>query len=124
MSTVLPLTFPLSSRARAGSIGTSGWAVSLRALMACRRTKGVVATALAVTSSAVAQDDFPDSDVLFVPDLHSRLYRPSVDAESTLWTFRSIYSSAQTLPMRVLDSATLPLTVASDSSTATLPPLA
>jgi hypothetical protein len=46
----------------------------------------LIAAALAATSSAVAQDDFPDSDLLFVPDLQSQLYRPSVDAEATLWT--------------------------------------
>lgn len=72
-----------------GGASTGGFAGGLLALLArmVRRRKGVaIAAALAATSTAVAQDDIPDSGLIFVPDLQSQLYRPSIDAESTLWT--------------------------------------
>ncbi len=68
------------------SMFMGGFTGSLFALIGRGRITFIVAAALAATSSAVAQDDFPDSDLLFVPDLQSQLYRPSVDAEATLWT--------------------------------------
>ncbi len=62
------------------------FAGGLLARVAGRRMGVVVAAALVATCTAIAQDDLPDTDLLFVPDLQSQLYRPSIDAESTLWT--------------------------------------